>query len=109
MYDTWTVQAKGKIRTNLDVGRLIVHDECYVSANTKLCDFANSACLSSESLAKRYAEALLPVLRKRYGDGVRLVVANRGPQGRPEFDDALVLARIGQACFAPNRRPKTIP
>lgn len=106
MYETWTIQVKGKVATNLDVGRLIVQDECYVSANTKLCDFANSACLSSEPLAVRYREALLPVLRKRYGDGVHLLVISRGPQGRPEFDDELVKARIEQEVFAPNRRPK---
>lgn len=98
----------GKVVTNLDIGRLIVEDGCFVSANTKLCDFANSACLSSESLAKRYLEALFPVLRKRYGNGIRLSVFDRGPQGRPEFDDALVTARIEQGVFAPNRRPKTL-
>lgn len=108
MYDSWTVRVHGKIATNLDVGRLIVEEGCFVSANTKLCDFANSACLSSESLAKLYLEALLPILRKRYGNGVRLAVFDRGPQGRPEFDDTLVRARIEQGVFAPNRRPKTL-
>lgn len=109
LYDTWTIRVHGKIVTNLDVGRLIVEDGCFVSANTKLCDFSNSACLSSESLAKRYMEALLPVLRKRYGDGIYLSVYDRGPQGRPEFDDTLVTARIDQGNFTPNRRPKMLP
>ena len=109
LYDTWTIRVHGKIVTNLDVGRLIVEDGCFVSANTKLCDFSNSACLSSESLAKRYMEALLPVLRKRYGDGIRLSAYDRGPQGRPEFDNTLVTARIDQGNFAPNRRPKMLP
>lgn len=108
MYETWTVQVSGKIATNLDVGRLIVYDECYVSANTKLCDFSISACLSSEALAKRYADALEPVFRIRYGEGVRLTVADRGPQGRPEFDDPLVEARIEQGIFAPNRKPAIV-
>lgn len=98
----------GKIVTNLDVGRLIVADGCFVSANTKLCDFSNSACLSSESLAKRYLEALLPVLRKRYGDDIRLSVYDRGPQGRPDFDDLLVTARIDQGNLVPNRRPRML-
>lgn len=109
LYDTWTIRVHGKIVTNLDIGRLIVEDGCFVSANTKLCDFSNSACLSSESLAKRYLEALLPVLRKRYGDGIRLSVYDRGPQGRPEFDDTWVSARIDQGNFAPNRRPRMLP
>lgn len=108
MYDSWTVWVQGKVATNLNIGRLIVEDECFVSANTKLCDFANSACLSSESLARRYLEALLPILKKRYGDGIRLSVFDRGPQGRPEFDDSLVTARIEQGVFAPNRRPKML-
>lgn len=108
LYDTWTIRVHGKIVTSLDVGRLIVEDGCFVSANTKLCDFSNSACLSSESLAKRYLEALLPILMKRYGDGIRLSVYDRGPQGRPKFDDTLVTTRIDQGNFAPNRRPKMI-
>lgn len=108
MYDSWTVWVQGKVATNLNIGRLIVEDECFVSANTKLCDFANSACLSSESLARRYLEALLPILKNRYGDGIRLSVFDRGPQGRPEFDDSLVTARIEQGVFAPNRRPKML-
>lgn len=108
MYDSWTVQVQGKVATNLNIGRLIVEDECFVSANTKLCDFANSVCLSSKSLAERYLGALLPVLRKRYGNGIRLAVIDRGPQGRPEFDDAMVAARIEQGVFAPNRKPKDI-
>lgn len=109
LYDSWTVRVQGKVVTNLDVGRLIVEEGCFVSANTKLCDFANSACLSSESLARRYLEALLPVLKKRYGNGIGLSVFDRGPQGRPEFDDSLVTARIKQGVFAPNRRPKMLP
>lgn len=106
LYDSWTVWVQGKVATNLDIGRLIVEDGCFVSANTRLCDFANSACLSSESLARHYLEALLPILKKRYGDGIRLSVVDRGQQGRPEFDDLLVTARIEQRVFAPNRRPK---
>lgn len=112
LHDTWTIRVHRKIVTNLDVGRLIVENGCFVSANTKLCDFSNSACLSSESLAKHYMEALLPVLRKRYGDGIRLSVYNRGPQGRPEFDNTLVTARIDQGNFPPTvdrrRFPETI-
>lgn len=108
LYDTWTIRVHGRIVTNLDVGRLIVEDGCFVSANTKLCDFSNSACLSSESLAERYLEVLLPVLRKRYGDAIRLSVYDRGPQGRPEFDDTLVTARIDQGNFAPNRKPRML-
>lgn len=108
LYDTWTIRVHGKIVTNLDVGRLKLEDGCFFSANTKLCDFSNSACLSSESLAKRYMEALLPVLRKRYGDGIRLSVYDRGPQGHPEFDDTLVTARIDLGNFPPNRTPKML-
>lgn len=105
LYNSWTVWVQGTVATNLAVGRLIVEDGCFVSTNTRLCDFANSACLSSESLAKRYLEALHPIL-KNYGDAIRLSVVDHGPQGRPEFDDLLVTARIEQKIFALNGRPK---
>ena len=106
MFDTWTIQVKGKVATSLNIGRLIVDDELYVSANTKLCDFSNSACVSSKQIAQQFCDALLPILRKRYGDLVCLTVVNRGTQGRPAYDDALVVARITQKMFAPNRPPK---
>lgn len=106
MFDTWTIQVKGSVATSLNIGRLVVDDELYVSANTKLCDFSNSVCVSSKHLAQQFCDALSPILRKRYGDGCYLNVVNRGTQGRPAYDDALVVARITQKMFAPNRPPQ---
>ncbi len=83
--------------------------------NTKLSDQGKGALLLDEPLAQAFASAVVPVLRKRHGEQVRLVIERweSSPTGaelarllaRARHDTSVVRARIREGNFAPNRPP----
>ena len=88
----------------------------WLTANTKLADGGLAAHLRSEDLARRAAEALTPILKKRRGESasIRVVPATGGGGGRSaeealerriNRDSTLMEARLAQRVFAPNKRP----
>jgi hypothetical protein len=88
-------------------------DGCYVSANTKLVASDKAVRILDEELAVRFREAIMPIMRRRHGEDVRLTIEERGTSkwGKAKqkpFDDALVQARIEQNNFAPNKRPSGV-
>lgn len=83
---------------------LQVKEYCYLSANTRLVALDKAVALSSESLAQKYRDAVMNTMRQRHGDEVTLQIQSC-TRDRMSFDDALVLARIEQNMFAPNKRP----
>lgn len=79
--------------------------DCYVSANTKLVGFNKALAVSSEELAQRFLDALMPTMRRRHGEDVTLSIAHCVQSKKRPLDDALAIARIEQENFVPNKRP----
>jgi hypothetical protein len=105
MKKSWTIRVEDA-RIQSPTFAIQSKDDCYVSANTKLVAIDKAVSLSSEQLAERFRDAILDVMRKRHGDVVTLHIQWCSSSGdKRGFDDALVLARIQQNMFAPNKRP----
>ncbi len=82
------------------------HDGCYMSAHTKLAGFQKLAKLSSPELAQEFINATTEIMKKRHGEDVVLIVEPWIDLTRKQkYDDAIVLARIKQNNFAPNKIP----
>lgn len=79
--------------------------DCYLSANTKLVGFDKALTVSSEELAQRFLDAVMPTMRRRHGADVDLSVAQCVQSKKRPLDDVLVIARIEQENFVPNKRP----
>ncbi len=71
----------------------------------KLVGFDKALAVSSEELAQRFLDALMPTMRRRHGQDVTLSIAHCVHSKKRPLDDVLVMARIEQASFAPNKRP----
>jgi hypothetical protein len=99
---SWTIRVEGA-NIQWHTFALQAKDGCYLSANTKLVGYEKAVTLSTESLTRRFREAVLELMRKRHGDKVELVVELGGRKNGT--DDVLVEARIAQDVFAPNKRP----
>lgn len=90
----------------------------YLSPNTKLAEPGKGAQLLDASLADEFAAAALPVLRKRHGDQVAIVVEPSESvtsaadfarsMARARHDTSIVRARLREQNFAPNRAPLII-
>jgi hypothetical protein len=80
-------------------------DGCYISVNTKLAASDKAARLSSEELAVQFLEAIMPTMRRRHGEEVRLTIEKWGTSKQKAFDDVMIRARIEQNNYAPNKRP----
>lgn len=101
----WSIQVEGA-HGQAHTFALQEKDGCFLSAHKKLAGWAKCVRLSSADLAKAFIDALAVVMKKRHGDGVRLmVVPFAGSVRRHLFDDAIVLARIKTHNFAPNKVP----
>ena len=98
----WTLRLRGA-SGSWHTAYLLEKDECFVSANTKLCDIKHAVSLSSEQLANDFATAIQPVMRKRHGD--RIYLWSERCNFRADFDDDLVKRRISARQFAPNKLP----
>lgn len=91
---------------------------CLLSPNTKLADQTKGALLLDEILAQAFADAVLPLMRKRHGDEVRLVTQRwESSPSRAELarqlalaghDTSIVRARLRELNFTPNRAPLVI-
>lgn len=105
MKKSWTISIEDA-RIQSPTFAIQSKEDCYVSANTKLVAINKAVSLSNEQLAERFRDAILDVMRKRHGDAVTLHIQWCSSSGNKRgFDDALVLARIQQNMFAPNKRP----
>ena len=100
------------------LAHVVEKQDCLLSPNAKLADPAKGALLLDEALAHAFADAVLPVVRKRHGDGVRLVIQSweSSPSGselarqlaRARHDTSIVRARLRERNFTPNRAPLVI-
>lgn len=103
----WTIQVNG---ANIQAHTFYLQEknQCFLSAHTKLAGFDKMVRLSSHELAQSFIDALGDVIKKRtWGDDVRLTVEPLdGLDRRTDFDDAVVLARMKERNFAPNKAPK---
>lgn len=86
--------------------------ELCLSPNVRLCSSDKCAHLATKELAKEFAEACLPRLRQRYGEGTELVIEESGPywpstfhSQRTDADSSLVRARLENNMLAPNEAP----
>lgn len=104
--ESWTVQV---LNANSQRHMLAIQykNYCFLSANTKLVAPDKAVRLSSEDLAQRFCEAVMPSIQLRHGDSTRLVVCHQTESRTKPLDDALVVARINENNFAPNKRPTT--
>lgn len=82
-------------------------DDCFLSANTKLVAVDKAVQVTSEELAMSFREAVLPTLRRRHGDKVQALIYTCQTSDN-RIDDALVVARITEKMFAPNKRPASL-
>jgi len=104
--DFWTIRVEDA-ELQWHIFAIQSKGDCFLSANTKLVGFDKAVQLSSEELARSFAEAALPTLRRRHGEAVLAVVAScRTTDER--IDDSLVQARIDEEVFAPNQRPASV-
>lgn len=86
-----------------------VKDGCFLSAHTKLAGFDRMVLLSNPELAQQYIDALAEIMKKRHGEFVKLTVEPfSGSDRRKGFDDPVVLARLKERNFAPNKPPRTL-
>jgi hypothetical protein len=100
------------------LAHVVEKHDCLLSPNTKLADQAKGALLLEEALAQSFADAVLPVMRKRHGEQVRLVIQRweSSPSGselarqlaRARHDTSIVRARLRERNFTPNRAPLVI-
>ncbi|MFJ1472556.1 hypothetical protein QPK29_033055 [Massilia sp. YIM B02787] len=102
--ESWTVRvAEGNLQghTFARQGK----DDCYLSANTKLVAIDKAVRLSREGLAKRFCNAVIPTMRQRHGENVKLTVTHCVDSTERPVDDKLVVARIETRNFDPKARP----
>ena len=100
------------------LAHLVEKHDCLLSPNTKLADQTKGALLLDEALAQAFADAVLPTMRKRHGDQVRLVIQcwESSPSGaelarqlaRARHDTSIVRAKLRERNFTPNRAPLVI-
>lgn len=102
--ESWTIRIED---ANLQGSTFALQSkgDCYVSANTKLVGFNKALAVSSEELAQRFLDALMPTMRRRHGEDVTLSIAHCVQSKKRPLDDVLVIARIEQENFVPNKRP----
>lgn len=81
-------------------------DGCFVSVHTKLAGWGKHVVLSTEALANDFRSAIYGVMRKRHGDSIELILEGSGKRRHGATDDVIVLARIRERNFAPNKAPK---
>jgi len=82
-------------------------DGCFVSAHTKLAGWGKHAVLSTEAIANEFRTAIYPVMRKRHGDSIELILEASDKRKNGITDDVIVLARIRERNFVPNKAPKS--
>ncbi len=101
----WTIRVEsGYIQPHTFA--LQTKDGCYMSAHTKLAGYDKLVRLSSPELAQNFIDATTKIMKKRHGDDVVLTVASCPDLSRKQkYDDQIVLARIKQNNFAPNKAP----
>ncbi|MFC4161963.1 hypothetical protein [Chitinimonas lacunae] len=102
--DCWIIQVRGT-RIKWQLAYLQQHDECFLTAHTKLGALHRAAKLSTEALAIEFCKAVTKTMLKRHGGQVELVVEKSFLAKKEKFDDDLVRARIEEGNFAPNRTP----
>lgn len=83
----------------------------YVGPHVRLCGFSGMAHIETETLAKKYAEAIAPIFQKRYGNGTTLDVvswqtgADKRTLLRIAKDTDIVKKRLISNNFSPNKAP----
>lgn len=102
--ESWTIRIED---ANLQASTFALQSkgDCYLSANTRLVGFDKALAVSSEELAQRFLDALMPTMRRRHGADVTLSISRCVQSKKRPLDDVLVIARIEQDIFAPNKRP----
>lgn len=101
----WTVRVEGAA-LQAHTFACQVKDGCFVSAHTKLAGWDKHVVLSTEALANDFRAAIFASMRKRHGDFVELTVEASDKRKNGTTDDVIVLARIRERNFAPNKSPK---
>ena len=85
--------------------------ELYLSANVRLSGYAAMAHIESEELANRFAEAVAPILQKRYGarTTIEVIESERYPSKklaeRIAKDSEIIKKRLETKNFSANKMP----
>lgn len=103
--DAWTIRVE-EAGIQAHTFACQTKDGCFVSAHTKLAGFSKRVVLSKETLARDFCTAINAVMRKRHGDSVELILEPSGRRKNGTTDDAIVLARIQERNFVPNKSPR---
>ena len=86
-------------------------NELYVGPHVRLCGYSGMARIETESLAKKYAEAIAPIFQKRYANGTTLDVVSwqtgidKKSLLRIAKDTEIVKKRLASNNFSPNKAP----
>ena len=104
----WTIQvSNAKIQSHTFY--LQEKEICYLSAHTKLAGFGKMVRLSNMGLAQDFIEASGDILKKRHGDDLLLTVESvSGSFREKDFDDPIVMARVNEQNFVPNKSPNIL-
>jgi len=100
----WTIRVEGAT-TQVHTFACQVKDGCFVSPHTKLAGWGKHVVLSTEEIANDFLTAIYPVMRKRHGDSVELILEKSARLKNGMTDDEIVQARIRTRNFAPNVAP----
>jgi hypothetical protein len=83
-----------------------VKDGCFVSAHTKLAGWGKHVVLSTEAIARDFRTAIYAVMRKRHGNSIELILEPSTTLKNGITDDVIVLSRMRERNFVPNKAPK---
>lgn len=100
----WTIRVEGAA-IQAHTFACQIKDGCFVSAHTKLAGWGKHVVLSTEAIAGDFRTAIYAVMRKRHGDAIELILEALGKRISEATDDVIVLARIRERNFAPNKAP----
>ena len=104
------VEVRGADRLPITLFAIAAKDIVMVGPHTRVCGEGAAAYFRDKSLAEQYAEALLPVLRRRHGPETEALVSTvtvgeRSSQARNvEEHERIVRARLATGNLVPNKR-----
>lgn len=105
MMKFWTIAVQDA-RLQMNMLYLQSKGECFLSANTKLSSIDKAVKLKNKELAIKYRDAIFPTIQRRHGGLVQLNIFSL-QMDFGLYDDLLVISRITENQFSPNKKPAT--
>lgn len=100
----WTIRIEGA-NAQAHTFACQERDGCYISSHTKLAGWSKRVVVSTQAMAQDFCKAIYPVMRKRHGDDIQMVLEGCDRHKYMDTDDDVVLVRLRTRNFVPNVRP----